>query len=493
MGFTDLPKELLQAILNHAITVRGIKRGLRLRLVNKRFAAEVIDTIYTHRMLDRRFSQRLSPSQRPPMPPFTASYIEYRVHNSEDSSVLYPRLGFLRRISRDVVAENVSLLYDDCVRLLCRLISEGGAAHVYQVFCPALSLPTAFYQGDEYYIDNLFAAAVVTNTTPIVERYIDIYQDRSFRPVLGTDSHELYRLAARYASPETLEIILSGGRSHGVHIQRRNDMLVAAAAVGRPPAFRFVHEFRIDEIPWDFKDRTKRYASEKVFNDALITPSKEVWDILMELRARYKCPEVSEDRKQIILAECINEGGDVALVKHLLDLWPDIAANNGLGDRVSVRPPRFLLDACANGYEDLVRFLLSRGVNTDSAVIIAAAHGQTSIVRLLLDHGAAPFGGLLRAARGGYMDIAKMLLDAGVHPGETDGRPLLYPGLGNPGLSDVPIASAMAIEHVEMATLLKEKGAEVNGHAALECLRATRKEGLESMLSLIYKWHCHQI
>jgi hypothetical protein len=85
------------------------------------------------------------------MPPFTASYIEYRIHNTEDGLVPYPRLGFLRKVARDVAAENDSLEYDDCVRLLCRLVSEGGAFRVYQVFCPALSLPTAFYEGDEYY------------------------------------------------------------------------------------------------------------------------------------------------------------------------------------------------------------------------------------------------------------------------------------------------------------------------------------------------------
>lgn len=334
----------------------------------------------------------------------------------------------------------------------------------------------------------------MTNTISIVERHIDIYQDTLLRSLLITDWQELHRLAARYGSPETLEILLSGGRSHGVVVPRRNDMLVAAASVGHLPAFKFIHEFRIDESPWEFKDRLKRYASEKVFNDALITPSKEVWDHLMELRARYKCPKiVSEDRKQFILAECITEGGDADLLEHLLNLWPDIAENNGLGDSVSVRPSRFLLDACANGYEDLVRILLSKGASTNSAVVVAAAHGQTNIVRLLLEQGADPFGGLLRAARGGYVGIVQMLLDAGVHAGETDDRPLLYPGLGKYGLSSIPIVNAMAIEHVEMAKLLKEKGAKVHGDAGLECLRVTKKEGLESMLSLLYEWHCHQI
>lgn len=169
MGFADLPTELLQNILNHAITVRGIKRGMRLRLVNsrrtnarhqmnltialERFAAEVINTIDAYRMLDERFSRRLTPGRKLAIPPFTASYIEYRIHNNEDASeaVPFPRLGFLRRIARDLVAEHESLGYDDCIRILCDLVTQGGAFRVYQVFCPALSLPTAFYDGDEYY------------------------------------------------------------------------------------------------------------------------------------------------------------------------------------------------------------------------------------------------------------------------------------------------------------------------------------------------------
>lgn len=331
----------------------------------------------------------------------------------------------------------------------------------------------------------------MTNTTSIVKRYIDIYHDRPFKPLLGSDQQEFYQSAARHASIEALEILLSGGDLQRVIVPRRNEMLVAAASVGRLPAVQFIHEFRIDGTPWDFKDRTKRYASNQVFNEALSTPSREVWDHVMELRRQYKCHNIlSEDRKQAILAECIAQGGDADLLDHLLDLWPDIATNNGFGDDVSARPSRLLLDACANGYEDLVRVLLSRGASMTSAVIIAAAHGRTSIVRLLLDQGAAAVGGLLRAARGGYMEIVQMLLHAGVDPGETDWRPVLYPGLNTHGLTYVPIASACAIEHIEMAKLLKAKGAEVNGHAGSECLRVARNEGLESMLELLEQWHC---
>jgi hypothetical protein len=330
----------------------------------------------------------------------------------------------------------------------------------------------------------------VTNTTPIVERYIDIYQDKEFRPLLGTDWHEFYRLAARYANPKTLGLLLSAGRPYSVDVPRRNDMLVAAAAVGRLSAFRLIHEFRIDETPWDFKDRTKRYASEKVFNDALETPSKGVWDHVLDLRNRYGCPKVvPEDRMKKVLQNCVEEGGDADLLDHLLELSADMGGFNVLGD--SKLPSRLLLDACANGYEDLIRVLLSRGAVTSCAVSMAAMHGHTNIVCILLEHGDDPRSGLLGAARGGYMGIARMLLFAGVNLGAIHNLSDSWcRGLERYG--HVPIASAIAMEHVDMARLLKAKGAKVQGYEGMECLRVAREEGLESMLILLDEWGIHE-
>jgi hypothetical protein len=331
----------------------------------------------------------------------------------------------------------------------------------------------------------------VTNTIPIVKRHIAIYQDKEFRPLLGTDWHEFYRLAARYANSETLGLLLSAGRSHGVDVPRRNDMLVAAAVVGRLSAFRFIHEYRIEETPWNFKDRTKRYASEKVFNDALETPSKDVWDHVIDLRDRYRCAKVvPEDRMKKLVLNCVQEGGDADLLDHLLELSADMDGFNVLGD--SKVPSRPLLNACANGYEDLVRVLLSRGAITSCAVSMAAMHGQTNVVRLLLGHGANPRSGLLGAARGGYMGIARMLLYAGVDPRAIyNSSDLWCRGLERYGY--VPIASAIAMEHVHMAKLLKEEGAEVYGYAGTECLRVAGEEGLESMLILLDEWGIHEM
>ncbi|KAG9194993.1 hypothetical protein G6011_00113 [Alternaria panax] len=45
-NLSDLPAEVLREILIHAVNVRGLKRGLRLRLVNKEFSQEVKSALY---------------------------------------------------------------------------------------------------------------------------------------------------------------------------------------------------------------------------------------------------------------------------------------------------------------------------------------------------------------------------------------------------------------------------------------------------------------
>lgn len=462
-------------------------------------------------MLDGRFSQRLSHNESPPVPPFTASYLSYRIHNAEDDPARFPRLRFLRAMIRDLVAENETLDFGDCAQFLCSLIAEGGVARIYQLFCPALSLPKSFYEGKEDHskqktshgvilpesvnltslIVNIFVAAAVTNTHPIVERYISLFQNISFTSILVPDVQDFYRLVARYADPTVMSLLLSGGNPSDVIVAHRNDLLAAAAVVGRLPAAQFIHDFGISESPWNFKDRRERYPSRLTMNDALFTPSKDVWDYIIELRERYGLRnDLDQGHKTAILSRCVAEGGDATLVEHLLDLgasadtggcWAPFFQHQSSDNAV--------LNACVNGDEDIVRVFLARNADTDSAVAVAAARGHLDIVRLLLDHGASPFGAILRAAKGGYMGIVRMLLDAGVDAEEADIRLRLNPGLDRKhDISGMPIVSAIEMEHTEMAVLLRASGVNVSGDVARECVKIARKEGLESMLDLLREW-----
>ena len=298
---------------------------------------------------------------------------------------------------------------------------------------------------------------------------------------------ESLRLIVRYANLETISLLISRKLLDG------NDLFLAATAEGKLSIVRVLYDFLKETDLWDFKDRTKRYKSKEVFRSALKTPSKDVWDFIIEKRKLYGLRTSLDDSfLQRLLEECVYQGGEIAMVKHLLDLGVDV---NGIRpfekDR---RPdqPRPLLDACISGDEDVVRLLVDRGACTTSAIAVAAANGHTAVVRILLNIGADPLDGLMRAARGGYLDIVRMLLDAGVDPSESVDTEYvsiyISGGLGEELPSKVPLACAIANEYVEMATLLWERGARHDVYAAMECKRIAIEEGLESMLTLLTKW-----
>lgn len=100
----------------------------------ERFAAETIDTLFTYRSLDDLYAQRCGPYYPMAIPPFTRTYLEYRVHNTEDDSDRCPILSYFRIIIRDVMKENANLEYNYCVRLLCGIIAAGGKYEIYQLF-----------------------------------------------------------------------------------------------------------------------------------------------------------------------------------------------------------------------------------------------------------------------------------------------------------------------------------------------------------------------
>ena len=344
------------------------------------------------------------------------------------------------------------------------------------------------YIADLTIVNALFIAAVVTNTTPIIERHIALFKEKKWGYLLALNIETFDRLAVRYANQDTMRFLLSSDDPTGIDEARRNNMFVEAAAQGNLPLVQWIHDFRWSAESWDFRNRKKRYETNLVFKQALKTPSLEVWDYLVEKRQEYKLQtSMSHDTQTRRLTNCAMQGGETAMMEHLLELGADKNGNDSSSSSAELRGRTPLLEACRSGNEDAVKLLVTRGADTSSAVAIAAAEGHTHIVRYLLEHGADPSGGLSRAAEKGYMDIVRILLDAGVDAGETDGR-LKYPGLPPVRPSLVPIACAIGLEHVEMVRLLRKRGARVDGYPGQECLRVAKEDELESMLILLRDW-----
>ena len=115
-----------------------------------------------------------------------------------------------------------------------------------------------------------------------------------------------------------------------------------------------------------------------------------------------------------LLIDAVYEG-DILAVKILLDTYPNIIRTKG---------ETALIIASARGLIDIVRLLLTHGVNVDATnedgdtpLMIASWQGNLDLVKLLLDKGADPnvvnkvgMTALSIALKWGHKDVAILLV-----------------------------------------------------------------------------------
>lgn len=138
--------------------------------------------------------------------------------------------------------------------------------------------------------------------------------------------------------------------------------------------------------------------------------------LLVDELASPKASVTVEDLDNLFVAAC--GYGNLSLVNNLIE--------HGIL-RASSKIDQAFDAASRNGYQDVVRILLERGVEVDmrldglgtTALIVASRKGHTNLVQLLLHYGAEVprwCTALHSAARNGHVAIVKMLLDAGADP-----------------------------------------------------------------------------
>ena len=189
---------------------------------------------------------------------------------------------------------------------------------------------------------------------------------------------------------------------------------------------------------------------------------------------------------------CVN--GNAAVVRLLLDagVHPDTALAEG---------ETALMTAARTGAHDVVALLLDRGADVNAveawrgqtALMWAAAEGHAHVVPTLLAHGAdirarsaRGWTPLLFAVREGRIGVVRTLLDAGADVEES--LPVLQERRRGgtsaereaTGLNAFLLAAANA--HYELASLLVDRGADVNaasrGWTALHQVSWVRKAGI---------------
>jgi len=124
--------------------------------------------------------------------------------------------------------------------------------------------------------------------------------------------------------------------------------------------------------------------------------------------------------------ECAVDGGDVEVVRLLLDHGADVKAQSGAT----------LSMAASYNRLDVVKLLLDHGADVNAREVYirsplqeAASCGGLEVVRLLLDHGADvnankinDGSALHKAASGGHLEVVKLLLDLGANVNAEGGN-----------------------------------------------------------------------
>lgn len=430
MHILDLPVELLHEILGWAILVRGIKRGLRLRLVNSRlcsadcaifclptaieiFASEIVAALSLFKLLDTYFKP-LPVGSDEAVPSIATTYLERRVLNERCGGA--PVLLWIRSVANRLSQETDDERNEyDYVRQLCPLVLETCSVRLDDLW--TVDQAVAWRNGlfnDSNLDTDVYITAVYTQTLPVVSRWISSRKGLARSSLIFGRAH-LH--AARYGNHEILAAMMD--LRYESDFQRlRTSFLVEAAKYGRVGVTRFVLEFQAVERPWLCSRKIKRpsYPSSNERELALLnTPSQEIFDVVMEKRREHCISRTFGVKEYTGFLVYSARHGWVDMTERYLALGARV---DGLGLSSEYRQ-RPLLGACRNGHNEVVQVLLEHGASAcKPALETAVQNGHFEVVSLLLEYNAEQGNALAEAVSKGYRSIVRRLLGRGSYDKE---------------------------------------------------------------------------
>jgi hypothetical protein len=395
-------------------------------------------------------------------------YLECRVLNDRHGA------PFLRRI-RDVAARLCQESEDgrderDYVRLLCPLVMEGRWANLTGFWASkSVVSPLNRIASDGNLESDVNVAALYTQTLPVIERWISSGEPMDTCSAIFGDAR--YH-AARYGSNEILAAMMASHDDSA--IQGLREKLVRWIALhGRVEAMQFVLNFQTTERPWVFASKNRRAAlvghEKAVGLRRMRTPSREIIDLIAKKRQPICLEKTYAIQEHTGFLTYCAEKGWVEMAAHYISLGASV---NGVRPFRPIRKRVPLIAACVHGHEEIVKLLLTHGVDTSPpALETAARHGHHGIVSLLLEHGAGMGEALAKAVGKGYLSIVRTLLehDTGIEP-EWQG---------------LLVSSVQVEDEVLFRLLVEHAGGAIDEDTRTECAKVAREMGLESMLELV--------
>jgi hypothetical protein len=321
-----------------------------------------------------------------------ASYLESRISNEPLEGK--PLLNCMRQLADDIHSERIMtrsevMTLEDYRRKLCRvsMIYSGGMMDRFRVIFES--------QGEiseQEYDEHLLSAALCTKTFSIVQRYImqntelllqleDFTGSSLFAPLLT--------LATWYGDENLLEFLMTSG-TPTLHRRVRAMLFVSAARSGHIDKVKFLYNFKKEEAPWEFGQRSSIHIHEiDALYDAVDTTHLETLKFIDNLREQYpKWPHsfINLERK---LASCA-QAGDLDAVSYLLSRGADARGGRSLHPPWITNYPVILACQSSRGSIDVVMLLIEHGANPNVTIAAAVSRGRTALVRQLLNRGIAP-------------------------------------------------------------------------------------------------------
>jgi len=195
--------------------------------------------------------------------------------------------------------------------------------------------------------------------------------------------------------------------------------------------------------------------------------------LLQTSKAKGQFPSINDDGDSILVFACAN--GFTDLVRLLLTMLPHMNIN----DRGTKQDCTALMEACNAGHYEIVDLLLKhqaqvhlQSTSGNTALHYAASGGYADIVRLLLDHDAKVeetnengHTALMEAASTGHVDVVRVLLNhrAGVHRTHLEQNDNNNDSQTNTiDEMHTALMEACMDGHVQVVKLLLDHGAHVN-------------------------------
>ncbi|KAK8863440.1 ankyrin repeat-containing domain protein [Apiospora arundinis] len=468
MPILQLSNELIHEILVKAILCRGVKRGLRLRLVCKKFNELMQPALFASRLLDTYDMPRTDwlwhiPTQSGGSRLWHA-YFLYRCKNETN-----PGMGHfcdIRRLAAQVAAEEScpeTANADSILEALCWLaLGKRMSSFTSTRIITADSFSTSA---------SLLSAAAHFNMVALAERLL--HEGAS-----PADEEHIF--------PPAIQVAAMAGHGAMLELFQRN--------LPQEPFAKATARTRSEQAAWDTRTGTSSIEGAAIRGDLELlklalrpfasdddssggNPPADSWEettnpwqVVQFAQWNSTSPETFDylqswlpgtlpgndtDSQLARYAEL----GRVDMVRHLV-IQVGVSVDGGLWD--TGRHDNPLANACRHGHEEVVDFLLSRGAiidnseedDRDSALPAAAAGGSLALVRKLIDHGAP-----------------------------LDTIPALQ-----------AIREAIMLEHTEMLQLLLERcdfphpSEDYHQHIRGPYTQSARSEGLDSMVEILEAW-----